>query len=796
MIINENILKKYLLSIPSNLKELINNHIIEVESNELINPNQQLIIGEILEFKKIPNTYKLNLVQVNIGKKVLSIVCGASNLVKKKKVIAVQSGTYLTTIKTLIEKKTIFDVESDGMICSAEEIGLNIKYLTKKEKEGILLLDDDAQVGQSGLEYLKLKGFFFELALTPNKADLLSHIGFAKDLAAISSCSNNKINFITPPKNKIKEKKEVNPFQIKINNDHCLEYNMRYITDVKVTTSALWLRNILSTSHIKPVNNVVDVINLVMIEYGIPIIAFDASQLKNTTIEINKAISNQKVIDSEKKEYLLNKEDLVITNDKKIISIAGLINSAEYNINSNTKEIILSTALFQTENIFKTSKRLNLQNENALRFKRGIDQQLLKTALNAATSLLQELSQVSIYKNMISINRKIRQNPELTLSLEDINQKTGIYFSKTEVLDILKKLDYQIKILENNIFQVVGPSRRYDTEIYEDVISDLIRIRGYHNMNNTEQSQNKTIIGLRNNRQQTLYKLRNLLANLGFMEIKTYSLLNKTLFQMFFDNKKYVKVIKPISHEKNFLRQYLSPNMVEVLSFNQKNNNMNNAFFEIGKVYYYDQEIMHLSLGLSGVFVNSSWLKKNIESSFFVLKGILERIKTFLNINLVLEKTSEYSNLHPGRQANIFLEKEKIGFIGETHPNMNNTYHLKKNFLLEFALKDVFFEEQKTMIFKNINKLPSITRDLSFLINQKYNFEEISFILQKEISDILVKCDLLDLYQNKNLSSEEYSLSFRFTFKDDQQNLTKDKVEEIMNKIENKLKNLFQVQIR
>ncbi|XXP77068.1 MAG: phenylalanine--tRNA ligase subunit beta [Lettuce witches'-broom phytoplasma] len=796
MIINENILKKYLFPLPNNLKDLVNNHIIEVESTDLINPNQELIIGEIVQFEKIPQTTKLNLVQVNIGKEVLSIVCGASNLAVNKKVVVIQSGSYLDAIKTTIEKKTVYGVESNGMICSAEEIGLNLKYLTDQEnaEEGILLLGDDAQVGQSALEYLQLKGSFVELALTPNKAELLSHIGFVKDLAAMST-PEQPLKFIAPSYEPIQEEQEVNPFQVKINNDHCWEYNLRYLTDVKVTTSPLWLRNILNTSHIKPVNNVVDIMNLVMIEYGIPIVAFDASDLKKPTIEINQALSGQKVVDSEKNEYLLNEEDIVITNDKKVISVAGMINAAEYNINDQTLEIILSTAFFRTENVFQTSKRLNIQNENALRFKRGIDQALLKEALDKATSLLQKLTSVKVNQKMVSSHLKTRQNPVLTFSLEKINKKTGINFSSPEVIDILTKLDYQIKTSENNIFQVVGPSRRYDAEIYEDVISDLIRIRGYNDMDASEQSQYKTI-GLRTNRQQGLYKLRNLLANLGFMEVKTYSLLNETLFKMFSDSQEYVSVIKPISKEKTILRQNLAANMIEVLSFNQKNNNLNNAFFEIGKAYYADREIMHLSLGLSGLFFNSSWLKQDIESSFFVLKGVLERIQLFLNIDLKLVKTKEYVNLHPGRQANIVLDNEKIGFIGEIHPNVNNAYHLKKSFLLNITLKDSFFDEPKSIVFQNINKFPSITRDLSFLINQNYTFEEVSLFLQQEVSDILVKCELLDLYQNKDLSTDEYSLSFRFTFKDAQQSLQKKNVEEIMTKIEDKLKKSFKVQIR
>lgn len=287
-----------------------------------------------------------------------------------------------------------------------------------------------------------------------------------------------------------------------------------------------------------------------------------------------------------------------------------------------------------------------------------------------------------------------------------------------------------------------------------------------------------------------------MLTNLGLYEIITYSLVNLKILKLFSYQQDYIQVAKPISHENTILRQHLSGSMIEVLSYNQKHNNYDNLFFEIAKVYNNQEEKLHLSIGLSGNLNSLGWIKPNIVSSFFVLKGILDKISLLLGIKFDLQQTNLHLSFHPGKQANILYKNKKIGFIGEIHPSVQKLYNLKESFLLEIVLENDFLENSKNIVFNEISKMPSIIRDLSFFISKKYSFEEIFKTLKQEISDILIKCELLDLYEDHKLNTEEYSLSFRFTFNDKNKSLSKGVVNEIMKKIEDRMQEIYGIKLR
>ncbi|MDV3205510.1 MAG: phenylalanine--tRNA ligase subunit beta [Weeping tea tree witches'-broom phytoplasma] len=801
MIINENILKEYLISIPSilNLKRLVNDHITQIEQIKYIQEKfhqKKLIIGQVIEIKKNYNQNGNNLAQISIGNQLLSVECHNYKMLEKKKIILL-----LNQKKTKQKKnqnypnKTTSKETLNTEILPAQELKLNNYYSSQQEKENLLFLDDEAPIGKCALTYLKLKGFYIELSLTPNRTDLLSHIGFAQDLKAILNNKKNQVNFIPPSKHTFKESNITNTFRAQITSHDCFEYHVSYINNIQIHPSPLWLQNLLITSNIAPMNNVIDVINLVMIEYGIPLNVFDASFLPSQKIKVRNAHYNEKVKISETEEYTLNNNDLVICHDSNIISIAGVINHNKYEINNQTNKIIITAAYFNPQNILITSKKLGINNEKTLRFSRGINQELIQASLEKAIFLLQKLTNCIVCKNIFSIRKKIRQNPEILLPLKLIRNKTGINWTIKKVLNILHRLDYKIQNTPNNILKIVAPSRRYDINIAEDVISDLVRMHGYSKII----SQNFYIqeSGLRNHQQQSLYKLRHILSYLGFYEIKTYSLTDKKTFNLFSVDDNYLQVIKPISKTKIILRQTLSGGLIEVLSFNQKNDNLDNAFFEIGKVYYKNKETLHLSLGLSGTFITSHWIRKGIESSFFILKGVLETITSYLNIQINLSQTSQYLNLHPGIQADIIFKNKPIGFIGEVHPALYNIYNIKKSFICEINLETIIFEQQKDFSFQKIHKFPSITRDLSFFVNRKYTFKEILETLTCKKRKIMVKCELIDLYYpNQKILPNEHSLSFRFIFNDIDHNLTKSYIDNIMEEIENQIKQKFQAKIR
>ncbi|MDO8060049.1 phenylalanine--tRNA ligase subunit beta [Candidatus Phytoplasma citri] len=808
MIINENILKKYLSQpIPKNLKFLINNHITEVDKIEIIHPqltlknNQKYIIGKII---KIIN----QIITIDIGKNIIFIdknqIINFDNFLINKKIIVLIEPKSQNIISSFNNNQNpdIYDRNIyNKKIISAKDLQLSHKNLIESEKNEILYLDEQAPVGKCALTYLNLKGSAITLALTPNRVDLLSHIGFAKDLNAVLESSNPQLINFQNINNNPHELDKINPFIINIKNDNCYEYSLRYIKNLIVKPSPLWLRNLLITNQIEPTNNIMDIINLIMIEYGIPLNVFDAEKLTNEQIEIRNAEPNEKICHINKTYFLRHQQDIVITNNNKIISLSNILNNPDYEITNKTQNIIITSSYWNIEIISKIAKYHQINNPQTLLLTKGIDQNLIQKALNQATYLIQKLTYGKVYKKISSQKIKQHNNPKIRISLKEINKKIGLKLSSNKIINILNKLNYKVDFISKpsqNYFMAQAPERRYDIMTPEDIIADLVRLKGFNNKTKRSTINHFTE---HNTCAKNLIKLKKFLANLGFYEIKTYKLINQKIFNLFHQDQNYLSVINPINEERKILRQNLSGSMLEVLEFNHKNKNIDNAFFEISHVFYKNQEILHLSLGISGHLIKNYWLKQNIESSFFILKGVIEKIALFLNINLSFSVTKKYLNLHPGAQANIQMNKKNIGFIGEIHPKLTLLNNLSQSFIAEINL-DLILKQSfnNNIIVNKINKLPYITRDLSFWISKKFNFKQILKILTKDFQKILRKCELLDVYMPKsntpNTNQEYYSLSFRLTFENINNDLNKITIEQIIHQIENNLKNKFQAKIR
>ncbi|KXT29242.1 phenylalanine--tRNA ligase, beta subunit [Candidatus Phytoplasma oryzae] len=800
MIINENILKQYISPLNyeiDKLKLLINNHMIEASSYcYFLNDNRQFIIGQIKKFYKINEFNNNYLVEVDIGE-IIHIISLSPDLEVDKKVIIILKETYnFQNKKKNVEEKYLNNINSDAIFCSAKELNLNPEFLTDNEQKDILFLEDEASIGECALKYLGIKGFFLDLTLTPDRNDLLSYVGFAKDLKSI--LQDNQIKLKKEISLTINEEKKINPLEIKILTSSCFEYNIRYINNIKIDISPLWLRNKLFLHNIIPINNVIDVMNLILLEYGIPLNVFNATLLNDNLIQIRNAYEDEFFMLSNGQKHYFKSDDLVIENDNKIISIAGIKTNDLFEINQQTNQIILCSFYFKPESILKINKKLRIKNENFLRLSRGIDQNLLKKALDKAVFILQKITNCSVLQKMISLQHSKYSNTKILISLKFIYLKTGINFSFKQVYDFLTSLNYEIEIVSFQILKVKAPSHRYYIKIAEDVISDLIRMHGYNQI----LSYNLAVLkveqyNIRDIKEKNIYHLRHLLSNLGLNETITYSLINDELFFLFSNSQKYLSIFKPLSYDKTILRQNLSCSLLEVLSYNQKNQNFDNSFFEIGNVYMPEQEELHLAIVLSGTFFNTGWLKKDIKSSFFLLKGILDVIQSFLDITFNLVSTDSYKNLFPSKQADIFFKEKKIGFIGQIHPLLEKKYYVKKSFVMEINLQNLLLKKKKRVLLHEISKFPSITRDFSFFVNKKYSFEQLNQTLKEEISSFFVKCELLDFFEKKNdISVNEYSLTFRLTFNSSIQNLNKEQVNDFMLKIESKMKKKYKIIIR
>ncbi|WP_349401748.1 phenylalanyl-tRNA synthetase beta chain [Candidatus Phytoplasma solani] len=806
MKILEPILKKYFYNLPenNNIFNLINNYISEVKAFHPISKNTNLVVGKIIHYHKIPNSQKLNLVTVDIGQRILKIVCGASNLVNNRKIIVALEGAFLEGLQTTLKNKQIYGVFSEGMLCTLEELGINPTILTQKEKEGIYLLEDpndEIILGSNALIPLGLDGFLLELGVTPNRTDLLSYLGFVKDFEAVlKSIPLNKDNQILEnKKNLLACQKTKNPFlslpdsffKVTIKSDSCYEYHACILENITIKTSPLWLRNTLLKSDIKPINNVVDITNLIMLEYGIPLHAFESHNIKE--IKIRQALSQEKITTLNQNTFQLDQNDLVITDGAYPIALAGIVGLLESGIKEDTKKIILECAYFKPETIAKTSHKLKIKTMSSLRFEKGIDPSLIPLVLQKACNLLMTLADGKITYQPISQKKEELKLKTIDLSLDFVKEKIGISFLPTQIKNWLVNLDYRVLESNSTALKVIPPLRRYDVNIKENIIADLIRLYGCKNLIAQKDIKNKqTKMTLK---QKNLRELKKLLVNLGFYETVTYSLISQEMFEAFNYQKESIKILNPLSQDKIILRQSLLSSLIEVISYQHKRKTFDNAFFEIGKLYYPQTERLSLSLVLSGKIFNSGWLKQGFISSFFVLKGIVEKISALLGIKLTYQKSSSNPNLHPGIQAKILYHHQTIGLIGKTHPTLNEKYHLKESFVCELLLLDQFLTQKNKIVYQPISKFPIITRDLAFLIDPKYCFLDITKTIKTNLSLDLIDCQLFDVYQINN-DKKELSLAFRLSFSNPSQNLEKNMIEQRMHIIIETLIKHYQIKIR
>lgn len=822
MKIIENILKNHFSQpLSQNISALTNNYITEVQNFFPLSKNTNLVVGQILNFQKIKGSQKLNLVEVNTGTKVVKIVCGASNLQNGKKVIVASEGSFLEGINATLKNKKIYGVFSEGMLCALEELGISTKFLTPQEQEGIYLFDDpndQIALGSNALIPLGLDCFILELGLTPNRGDLLSHLGFAKDLKAVLSSQSSNNNQETKATNYKTQNSEdqttpktlpqlnpdffanlpQSPLKVQIENDSCYEYNACILENIKIKPSPLWLRNALLQSGINPINNVVDITNLILIEYGIPLQAFDSENIKQ--IKVRKALPQENITTLNQNDFVLDENDLVITDGKKAIALAGIVGLLESSIKPTTTKIILEAAYFSPQTIAQTCQKLKTKTESSLRFERGIDQSLIPLAFQKACQLLVTLADGKITYQPIITKQKNRTNPTISLNLDFVTRKIGVSLCPTQIKNWLLNLDYQIHTSKhlgpqnkNEQLNLQAPLRRYDIKIKEDVISDLTRLYGCHKL--PPQTIQIPTQGKLTLKQKNIRELRKLLVNLGFYETITYSLISSEMFEVFTPQKPFIKIMNPLSQDKMILRQSLLSSLVEVLSYQHKRQTFDTAFFEIGKTYFPNQETLSLAFALSGHFLNSLWYKQDVSSSFFVTKGILEKISAFLGINLTYQKTQQHSNFHPGMQANLLFNNQIIGVIGKTHPQLNTKYHLKESFLCELFLTDEILNTTKTFTFQPIPKFPTVIRDLAFLVDTKYSFYQIEQTIKQTTPFDLIKCELFDVYQIPK-TKEKHSLALRLFFHNLDKNLEKQDVEHCMEKITSNLIKHFHIEIR
>lgn len=785
MLVSYNWLKQY-TNVEDNanaLAEKITRGGIEVEGVEyLAEEISNVVVGYVVSKEKHPDAEKLNVCQVNVGEEEnLQIVCGAPNVDAGQYVIVAKVGAKLPGIK--IKKAKLRGVESQGMICSLAELGLSKSVVPKNYQEGIYVFETEQELGSDVVEVLGLNDYILDLSITPNRADALSMRGLTYELGALY---NNKVDFNDVEK---EENYEATSLQVAIESDSCRNYVGQVVKNVEVKSSPLWLQTRLMNSGIRPINNIVDITNYVLLEFGQPMHAFD-KDLVGDKIVVRDAKEGEVLETLDGEERKLQTTDLVITDGTRAIALGGVMGGKNTEVSEETKNIILESAYFNPTSVRRTSAAHGLRSDSSARFEKGIDPNMQKAALARAVELILELCPNAVVESSVGIVKKEEEKVvEITTSY--INNYLGITLSTEEIVAILEGLSFTIEVTGENLVVKV-PTRRPDISIKQDLVEEVIRIYGYDNLASTLPKFSKTTKGGLTYSQRMVRDLRAVYASLGFNDTINYSLVSEEeAIQYTLENHYKVRLLMPMTETHSTLRQSLVPGLLNTVQYNVARKQKDLKLLEIGRVFFgsgddniQPKETLYLSAALTGEERATKWLKESSSLDFFAAKGYLEVVFDRLGLDeKVTYKKSKLEGMHPGRFAEVYLGEKRIGFIGEVHPQVADKLGLNTTYVFEINLDEVISESKVKPKYEEVTKYPEITRDIAMLVDVKDEYQNIYNVIESVNSKLITKVELFDLYVGAKLLVGKKSLALTITYSDKQKTLTDEEVTAVHDKV-------------
>jgi len=806
-----NWLKQYVKTdtTPEEMSTILTDTGLEVESLEKIEAVkgglEGVVVGEVLTCVPHPDADKLKLTTVNIGKEEnLKIVCGAPNVAAGQKVIVATVGAtiYPTPEEPLkIKKAKIRGVESSGMLCAEDELGLGHSH------DGILILPEETEPGMEASTYFQLESHFvFEIGLTPNRADAMGHIGVARDLVAFLNVHKNKgLKIIREDVSSFQ--KDNNNLKIEIENlspESCPRYIGVTLTNVQVKESPSWLKNRLLSIGLTPINNVVDVTNFVMHELGTPLHAFDADNVGDKIV-VKNAIAGEKFITLDGVERTLSDNNLMITNGEENLCIAGVFGGLESGVKSNTTNVFLESAYFNPVSVRKTAKEHGLNTDASFRFERGVDPSLTDYALKRAALLIKELAEAEISMDVIDLYPTKIENHSVVFHYEKCTQLIGVEIPKQQVNEILENLEIKVLSDINGTAKLEVPAYRVDVTREADIIEEILRIFGFNNV----PLPKKLNTSINNFIKPDLEKIQNTLSEFligkGF-----YEMLNNSLTNMQYSTKLGGEVVKesnninmlnPLSQELGVMRQTLLFDLLEVVKHNQNRQNPDLKLFEFGKTYIKNgegyKETKKLMIAISGRLEAEQWNSSKNTASFYSIKGIVNSVLQRLGLyNLLRESSLTNSLLEDGVELHIL--KNSIGQMGWASSSQKKHFGIKQDvFLAELDFDAIIgslsFAKTK---YSELPKTFSVRRDYSLLLDKRIRFSEIETIARKANKKLLKEVNLFDVYEGDKLPEGKKSYAVSFSFQDEQETLKDEQVDGIMQDIRSTLESKLKAELR
>ncbi|KRL04234.1 phenylalanine--tRNA ligase subunit beta [Liquorilactobacillus oeni] len=789
------------LDIPANeLAEKIERTAVEVDDVScLASGLKKIVVGYTQHVSAHPQSDHLHICKVDVGEdKPLQIICGAPNIAADKKVIvALPNSRIADNVK--IKRGKLRGELSEGMICSLQEIGFSENVVPKEFADGIYFLPDDAVVGKPVFDYLGMNENIIDLDVTPNRADMLSMRGTAYELAAIY---DKKLTLKHP---KVVEEGDTVGHYVIPSADSKLAstYLMRVITGLKVKPSPMWLQKRLWNAGIRPTNNLVDVTNYILLDYGQPLHSFDYDKISGKNVEVRLAQSQEKIKTLDEKERVLRPTDIVIADEKGPIALAGTMGGLRTAVTDSTTTVVLESAVFNPSLVRKTARYHNLHSEASMRFERGINHATVEEALDAAAQLIAKLGDGKVAEGIAAATKEEVHSVSVSIGSKKINDVLGTKISAAEIKNIFERLDFKVDMNSADKFTVEIPPHRWDISIPADLIEEVARIYGYDNLPATLPKGELTP-GLYTYKQKVIRATKRLLEETGLTQAISYGLTtHEKAGQFMMEPSAATELAFPMSSDRTTIRMNLISGLLDDVAYNTARKVKNVALYEQGRVFYREEEnerpreVEHVAAALTGLYAAGSWQYPKQPVDFFLVKGIVQHLLDSLGVKHIQFKAATgHEEMHPGRTADIYAGDTFLGFLGEVHPNICKEYSIDRTYVFELDLQKVIDLPKEQEVYVSVSKYPEITRDVALAVSKEIENSAIVDFINENGGKHLVNIELFDVYEGEHIAHNKKSLAYKMTYQDQSRTLSDEEVTEEFERVMKKIETKFDAVIR
>lgn len=765
---------------------------IEQKGNDIKN----VVVGKILEIEKHPDADKLVVTKVDVGTEKLQIVTGANNIKVNDIVPIAKDGSELPG-GVKIKTGKLRGVDSCGMMCSVGELNLSVADYPNQIEHGIMILDKSLEkdLGKDIVEVLNLKEDIIDFEITPNRPDCLSIEGLGRETAV----SLGK-EFKNPRKDidelKVEDKKEIEGLRVDIEApDLCYRYIARVVKNVKIGPSPEWMVRRLKACGVRSINNIVDITNYVMLEMGQPMHAFDINSIEGKHITVRRAKKGEKITTLDEQERNLDENDLVISDEKKAVAIAGVMGGLNSEIEKDTETVVFESAVFNGGNIRKTAKKVGLRTESSSRFEKGLSAENALRAVNRAVQLVEIIGAGEVVDGKIDVYPTKQKMNEIKLDVDRINHLLGTNITKQEMIDILEKLKIHVK---DDV--AIAPYFRMDLEFVADLAEEVVRFYGYDKLETTL-IQADTTLGIRNKEQNIEKKIKEVLVNSGLSEIYTYGFVSDKDLEKSNISEELkedaIIVQNPLSDEYRLMRPTTIPSMMQILAINANKKNQEAKLFDISRNYKNNQnQVENGEVPLQENILTIGMYGKDVD--FYTLKGILENILEAIGVNRYdVEKETKNESYHPGRCANIKVGIDTIATLGEVHPEVLDNYGIEKRaYLLEANITKLVKYARNNKKYVEVPKFPAVERDIAMIVDEEIQVGQIEKIITKKGKKLLESLQLFDIYRNEKIGENKKSVAYSLIFRDKNKTLSDEEINKTMESIIEELEKVLGAELR